>query len=143
MVARLKDTRTPVLITQERAGYGKELVTQPYIHFRGTSCEGTLFVAVDCGALVPTLIESDWTRKKARSPARSALFRLRDDPFLDEIRDSAGSFQAKLLRVSCRKKKSSHRQQQAREGDVPTFIQQLDHNLENASVKIFISDLTS
>src|SRR5438067_741757 len=56
MVARLKDTRTPVLITGE-SGTGKELVARA-IHFRGSFAKRP-FVAVDCGSLVPTLIESE------------------------------------------------------------------------------------
>ena len=56
MVARLKDTRTPVLITGE-SGTGKELVARA-IHYRGSLAQRP-FVAVDCGALVPTLIESE------------------------------------------------------------------------------------
>ncbi len=55
MVARLKDTRTPVLISGE-SGTGKELVARA-IHFRGAMAQ-TPFVAVDCGSLVPTLMES-------------------------------------------------------------------------------------
>ena len=56
MVARLKDTRTPVLISGE-SGTGKELVARA-IHFRGSFSKRP-FVAVDCGSLVPTLIESE------------------------------------------------------------------------------------
>ncbi|MGZ4823206.1 MAG: sigma-54-dependent transcriptional regulator, partial [Terriglobales bacterium] len=56
MVSRLKDTRTPVLIAGE-SGTGKELVARA-IHFRG-SFQKRPFVAVDCGSLVPTLIESE------------------------------------------------------------------------------------
>src|SRR5262249_51810323 len=56
LIARLKDTRTPVLITGE-SGTGKELVARA-IHYRGTLANRP-FVAVDCGALVPTLIESE------------------------------------------------------------------------------------
>ena len=56
MVARLKDTRTPVLITGE-SGTGKELVARA-IHFRGPVAKRP-FVAVDCGSLVRTLIESE------------------------------------------------------------------------------------
>src|SRR5690242_21184092 len=52
MIARLKDTRTPVLITGE-SGTGKELVARA-IHFRGQYAKRP-FVAVDCGSLVPTL----------------------------------------------------------------------------------------
>ena len=56
MVARLKDTRTPVLIAGE-SGTGKELVARA-IHYRGSYAKRP-FVAVDCGSLVPTLIESE------------------------------------------------------------------------------------
>ena len=56
MISRLKDTRTPVLISGE-SGTGKELVARA-IHFRGALAQ-TNFVAVDCGALVPTLMESE------------------------------------------------------------------------------------
>ncbi len=52
MISRLKETRTPVLITGE-SGTGKELVARA-IHFRGPLAQMP-FVAVDCGALVPTL----------------------------------------------------------------------------------------
>src|ERR1700733_14491038 len=45
MVARLKDTRTPVLIYGE-SGTGKELVARA-MHFRGAFA-GRPFVAVDC-----------------------------------------------------------------------------------------------
>src|SRR5438105_12229814 len=56
LVARLKDTRTPVLITGE-SGTGKELVARA-MHFRGSLAKRP-FVAVDCGSLVPTLIDSE------------------------------------------------------------------------------------
>ena len=56
MISRLKDTRTPVLISGE-SGTGKELVARA-LHFRGTMASRP-FVAVDCGSLVPTLIESE------------------------------------------------------------------------------------
>jgi len=56
MISRLKDTRTPVLISGQ-SGTGKELVARA-IHFRGMMAQ-TPFVAVDCGALVPTLMESE------------------------------------------------------------------------------------
>src|SRR5205814_4336973 len=52
MVSRLKDTRTPVLISGE-SGTGKERVARA-IHFRGAFATRA-FVAVDCGSLVPTL----------------------------------------------------------------------------------------
>src|SRR5437667_158229 len=54
MISRLKDTRTPVLITGE-SGTGKELVARA-IHFRG-SFANSPFVAVDCGSLVPWFLD--------------------------------------------------------------------------------------
>jgi DNA-binding NtrC family response regulator len=54
MIARLKDTRTPVFITGEK-GTGKELVARA-IHFRGPLAKRP-FVVVDCGALDPMQAE--------------------------------------------------------------------------------------
>ena len=74
MIARLKDTRTPVLIAGE-SGTGKELVARA-IHFRGGFANRP-FVAVDCGSLVPTLIESDGFRSSCagqRAVQPSPLF---------------------------------------------------------------------
>jgi len=103
MVSRLKDTRTPVLITGE-SGTGKELVARA-IHFRG-SFASRPFVAVDCGSLVPTLIESELFgyEKGAFTGAlrtRTGLFHSADGGtiFLDEIGELPLEMQAKLLRV--------------------------------------------
>ena len=103
MVARLKDTRTPVLIYGE-SGTGKELVARA-MHFRG-AFSSRPFVAVDCGSLVPTLIESELFgyEKGAFSGAtgsKAGKFELADKGtlFLDEIGDVPGAIQVKLLRV--------------------------------------------
>src|SRR6202023_427938 len=56
LASRLKDTRTSVLISCE-SGTGKVLVARA-IHFRGAFAHRP-FVAIDCGSLVPTLIESE------------------------------------------------------------------------------------
>ncbi|HXZ81615.1 MAG TPA: sigma-54 dependent transcriptional regulator [Terriglobales bacterium] len=103
MVSRLKDTRTPVLISGE-SGTGKELVARA-IHFRG-SLRKRPFVAVDCGSLVPTLIESELFgyEKGAFTGAlksKEGLFRAADGGtiFLDEIGELPLEMQAKLLRV--------------------------------------------
>jgi two-component system, NtrC family, response regulator AtoC len=103
MISRLKDTRTPVLITGE-SGTGKELVARA-IHFRG-SMANSPFVAVDCGALVPTLIESELFgyEKGAFTGAlrsKQGLFQSANGGtiFLDEIGELPLEMQAKLLRV--------------------------------------------
>ena len=103
MIARLKDTRTPVLITGE-SGTGKELVARA-IHFRGNFATRP-FVAVDCGSLVPTLIESELFgyEKGAFTGAlksKQGLFQAANGGtvFLDEIGELPLEMQAKLLRV--------------------------------------------
>jgi len=103
VVSRLKDTRTPVLIAGE-SGTGKELVARA-IHFRG-SFANRPFVAVDCGSLVPTLIESELFgyEKGAFTGAlrsKTGLFQSASGGtiFLDEIGELPLEMQAKLLRV--------------------------------------------
>jgi DNA-binding NtrC family response regulator len=103
MISRLKDTRTPVLVSGE-SGTGKELVARA-IHFRGALAQ-TPFVAVDCGALVPTLMESELFgyEKGAFTGAiksKSGLFRAAHGGsiFLDEIGELPLEMQTKLLRV--------------------------------------------
>jgi two-component system response regulator AtoC len=103
MASRLKDTRTAVLISGE-SGTGKELVARA-IHFRGAFANRP-FVAVDCGSLVPTLIESELFgyEKGAFTGAlksKPGLFQSADtgSVFLDEIGELPLELQAKLLRV--------------------------------------------
>jgi two-component system, NtrC family, response regulator AtoC len=103
MIARLKDTRTPVLITGE-SGTGKELVARA-IHFRGLFANRP-FVAVDCGSLVPTLIESELFGYEkgaftGATKAKQGLFQAANGGtiFLDEIGELPPEMQAKLLRV--------------------------------------------
>jgi DNA-binding NtrC family response regulator len=102
MISRLKETRTPVPITGE-SGTGKELVARA-IHFRGTFANRP-FVAVDCGSLVPTLIESElFGHEKGAftgaSRAKPGLFQSANGGtvFLDEIGELPLEMQAKLLR---------------------------------------------
>lgn len=103
MISRLKDTRTPVLISGE-SGTGKELVARA-IHFRGPLAKSA-FIAVDCGALVPTLMESELFgyEKGAFTGAtktKAGLFQAANGGtiFLDEIGELPLEMQAKLLRV--------------------------------------------
>ena len=102
MIARLKDTRTPVLITGE-SGTGKELVARA-IHFHGAFASRP-FVAVDCGSLVPTLIESElfgYEKGAFTGAQRSKIGLLQSanggTVFLDEIGELPLEMQAKLLR---------------------------------------------
>jgi two-component system response regulator AtoC len=103
MISRLKDTRTPDMVSGE-SGTGKELVARA-IHFRGTMAQ-TPFVAVDCGSLVPTLMESELFgyEKGAFTGAtktKAGLFQAANGGtiFLDEIGELPLEMQAKLLRV--------------------------------------------
>ncbi len=103
VASRLKDTRTSVLISGE-SGTGKELIARA-IHFRGAFANRP-FVAVDCGSLVPTLIESELFgyEKGAFTGAlrsKQGLFQAADtgSVFLDEIGELPLELQAKLLRV--------------------------------------------
>jgi two-component system response regulator AtoC len=103
MISRLKDTRTPVLIVGE-SGTGKELVARA-IHFRGNYAARP-FVAVDCGSLVPSLIESElfgYEKGAFTGALRSkpGLFQSAHGGtiFLDEIGELPLEMQAKLLRV--------------------------------------------
>jgi DNA-binding NtrC family response regulator len=102
MISRLKDTRTPVLISGE-SGTGKELVARA-LHYRG-SLASRPFVAVDCGSLVPTLIESELFgyEKGAFTGAlrsKQGLLQSADTGtiFLDEVGELPLEMQAKLLR---------------------------------------------
>jgi two-component system, NtrC family, response regulator AtoC len=103
MISRLKDTRTPVLISGE-SGTGKELAARA-IHFRGSMAQ-TPFVAVDCGSLVPTLMESELFGYEkgaftGATKSKAGLFQAANGGtiFLDEIGELPQEMQAKLLRV--------------------------------------------
>jgi two-component system, NtrC family, response regulator AtoC len=103
MISRLSETRTPVLIAGE-SGTGKELVARA-IHFRGPLAHMP-FVAVDCGSLVPTLMESELFGHEKGSftgalKSKDGLFQSANGGtiFLDEIGELPLEMQAKLLRA--------------------------------------------
>ncbi len=101
-ISRAAPSDAPVLV-QGESGTGKELVAQ-LIHKNSTRSDGP-FVAVDCGSIAPTLMESELfgSVRGAFTGAdrdRSGLFAAADGGtvFLDEIGEVDSSFQLKLLR---------------------------------------------
>ena len=103
LVAKVSSDDIPVLITGE-TGTGKEVIARA-IHDSGTHA-GKPFIAVNCGALPETLLESElFGHEKGAftgaTSARKGRFELADGGtlFLDEITETVAAFQAKLLRV--------------------------------------------
>lgn len=103
VIERIAHTRTSVLIEGE-SGTGKELIAKA-IHYTGPRRDAP-FVAINCGALPETLLESELFghERGAYTGAVSrerGLFASADGGsiFLDEIVDMPLAMQAKLLRV--------------------------------------------
>lgn len=101
-VARIARTSFTVLVEGE-SGVGKELVARE-IHARGSRQRGP-FVALNCAALVETLVEAELFGIEERTATgvrgRRGKFELahRGTLFLDEVGDLSPMAQAKLLRV--------------------------------------------
>ncbi len=102
-VRQVADTDAPVLLLGE-TGTGKELLAHA-IHARGRRCNQA-FIAVNCAALPPTLIESElfgyekgaFTGASKVKPGRFELAD-RGTLLLDEIGDLDPALQTKLLRA--------------------------------------------
>ncbi len=103
MIARVSDSRAAVLISGE-SGTGKELVARA-IHNHGSRSNDP-FVAVNCGALTETLLESELFGHVKGSftgaiANKRGIFEQAGEGtvFLDEISETSASLQVKLLRV--------------------------------------------
>jgi DNA-binding NtrC family response regulator len=103
MIAHVSDSRAAVLITGE-SGTGKELVARA-VHAHGLR-QGSPFVAVNCGALTETLLESELFGhvKGAFTGAianKRGIFEQAGEGtvFLDEISETSAALQVKLLRA--------------------------------------------
>ena len=103
MIARVSDSRAAVLITGE-SGTGKELVARA-IHNHGTRSTER-FVAVNCGALTETLLESELFGHVKGSftgaiANKRGIFEQAGEGtvFLDEVSETSAGLQVKLLRV--------------------------------------------
>ncbi len=103
ILSKVAHTHHPVLILGE-SGTGKELVARA-IHANGPLA-GRPFIPVDCGSLLPALIERElfgYTEAGSKMTARTqtGLLALAEGGtvFLDEIGDLPLDLQAKLLRA--------------------------------------------
>ncbi len=103
ILERLARADAPVLIEGE-TGTGKELIARA-LHFQGRR-QAQAFVVVDCGAVAPTLVESELFGhgKGAFTGAesdRTGAFEAASGGtvFLDELGELPSSLQPKLLRV--------------------------------------------
>jgi DNA-binding NtrC family response regulator len=103
LIARVAPTEAAVFITGE-SGSGKELVAQT-IH-QISPRKGGVLLPVNCGALSPTLIESELFGHERGSftgadRQRKGYFELANGGtlFLDEVSEMSGDLQVKLLRV--------------------------------------------
>ena len=103
MMEKVLNSDVSVLLTGE-TGTGKELLAR-CLHFSGARKEGP-FVAQNCGALPPELLESELFGHKKGSftgalEDRPGLFEAADGGtvFLDEIGETSPAMQVRMLRV--------------------------------------------
>ncbi len=102
VIQKVANTDAPVLILGE-SGTGKELAARA-IHSRSARCKGP-FVAIDCGAIPETLLESELFGHEKGAFTGAHIQRLgrieasqKGTLFLDEIGELSPHLQAKLLR---------------------------------------------
>src|SRR2546423_2790973 len=102
-IAKISDSRAAVLITGE-SGTGKELIARA-IHTHSKR-ESAPFVAINCGALTETLLESELFGHVKGSftgaiANKRGIFEEAGEGtvFLDEISETSPALQVKLLRV--------------------------------------------
>jgi two-component system, NtrC family, response regulator AtoC len=103
LIARVSDSRASVLVTGE-SGTGKELISRA-IHMHGSRHDSP-FVAINCGALTETLLESELFGHVKGSftgavANKRGIFEQAGSGtvFLDEISETSPALQVKLLRV--------------------------------------------
>ena len=103
MIARVSDSSAAVLVTGE-SGTGKELVARA-IHTHCTRAHAP-FVAINCGALTETLLESELFGNVKGSVTgaignKRGIFEHAGEGtvFLDEVSETSPALQVKLLRV--------------------------------------------
>ena len=108
LIERLARSQAPIHVTGE-SGSGKELAAR-LVHLKGSRQDGP-FVAVNCGAIPETLMESEFFgyRKGAFTGAaadRDGFFHAANGGtlFLDEVADLPLQMQVKLLRAIQEKK---------------------------------------
>jgi PAS domain S-box-containing protein len=103
LLPQVAESGSTVLV-EGPSGSGKELIARA-IHYHSPYCNGP-FVAVNCGALPDTLIESElfgysagaFTDARRDKPGRFAMAQ-NGTIFLDEIGDISPAVQVRLLRV--------------------------------------------
>ena len=103
MIDRVAPTDATVLITGE-SGTGKEMIAREF--FRRSARRGQPFIKVNCAAVSPSLIESEFFGHErgaftGATERREGRFELANNGtlLLDEVSEIPPSLQAKLLRV--------------------------------------------